>query len=107
MSTLSPVLADAFSLLRDNIYGYLDEAESLAIQDATWSAEDMDTARGLIGDLVLGIRGLMIEHELQSGGDCRICTSAWPCPVLTTIHGFVKDPQGQFVALASRAWKED
>jgi hypothetical protein len=107
MGALSPILADAFSLLRENICAYLDEAELLALQDAEWSIADMDTARGLIGDLVLAIRGLMIEHELRSGGDCRICASAWPCPVLTTIHGFVKDPEGQFVALARRAWKED
>jgi hypothetical protein len=107
MSALSPVLVDAFSLLRENICAYLDEAELLALQDAEWSAADRDTARGLIGDLVLAIRGLMIEHELRSGGDCRICASAWPCPALATIHGFVKDPEGQFVALARRAWKED
>jgi hypothetical protein len=107
MSALSPVMVDAFALLRENICAHLDEAESLAMQDAEWSATDTDSARGLIGDLVLAIRGLMIEHELQSGGDCRICTAAWPCPVLTTIHGFVKDPEGQFVALACRTWKED
>ena len=107
MNALSPVLADAFALLREDICAHLGEAESLAMQDAEWSATDMDSARGLIGDLVLGIRGLMIEHELQSGGDCRICTAAWPCPVLTTIHGFVKDPEGQFVTLARRAWKVD
>jgi hypothetical protein len=103
MSTLSPVLADAFGLLREDICAHLDEADSLVMQDAEWSADDMDKARELIGDLVLGIRGLMIEHELQSGGDCRICASAWPCPVLATIHGFVKDPEGQFVALARRS----
>ena len=107
MSTPSPVLADAFALLRNDICEHLDEADSLAMQDAEWSVDDMDAARELIGDLVLGIRGLMIEHELQTGGDCRICSSAWPCPVLATIHGFVKDPEGQFVALARRTWNED
>ncbi|MGH3800377.1 MAG: hypothetical protein ACRDTD_09650 [Pseudonocardiaceae bacterium] len=106
MSALSAVLADALALLRDDICTHLDEAESLAIQDAEWSTDDMERARGLIGDLVLGIRGLMIEHKLQNGGDCRICTSAWPCPVVTTIHGFVKDPERQFVALVRQARDE-
>src|SRR5262249_19331985 len=96
MSTPSAAQADAFALLREDICEHLDEAESLAFQDNDWSAGDIATARDLIGDLVLGIRGLMIEHELQSGGDCRICQSAWPCPVLATIHGFVKDPESQF-----------
>jgi hypothetical protein len=104
MSTLSAAQADAFALLREDICAHLDAADVLAIQDDDWSAEDMAHARKLIGDLVLGIRGLMIEHELQSGGECRPFKSAWPCPVLTTIHGFVKDPEGQFVALAKRAW---
>ncbi len=103
MSTFSPALADAFDLLRDNLYVHLHEADYLADQDDEWSADDMQTARKLIGDLVLVIRGLLIEHELQTSGDCRTCTSAWPCPVVTTIHAFLKDPQRQFVTLVLRA----
>jgi hypothetical protein len=56
-TTLSPVLADASSLLRENIRAHLEEAELLAVQNAEWSAEDMDTARGPICALVLTIRG--------------------------------------------------
>ncbi len=107
MSTLSPALADAFGLLRDDLCLHLDEADYLANQDDEWSADDMDVARGLIGDLVLVIRGLLIEHERQTSGDCQICTSAWPCPVVTTIHALVKDPQRQFVALVLRARDDD
>ena len=102
MSALSPVMADAFALLREDICAHLDEADALALQDADWSADDMDKARELIGNLVLGIRGLMIEHELQSSGECRTCASSWPCSVMATIHSFVKDPEGQFVTLANR-----
>ncbi len=103
MSTLSPALADAGHLLHDDLYVHLDEADYLAEQDDEWSAADIQTARKLIGDLVLVIRGLLIEHRPQSSGDCRICTSAWPCPVVTTIHAFVKDPQHQFISLVRRA----
>jgi hypothetical protein len=103
MSSLSPIRADAFALLREDICVHLEEAESLASQDDDWSAEDMANARQLINDLVLGIRGLMIEHELKSNGDCSTCASLWPCTVIVTIHGFVKDPEGQFVALANRS----
>ncbi|MGI9062640.1 MAG: hypothetical protein ACR2FQ_02290 [Pseudonocardiaceae bacterium] len=103
MSTLSPALADAGRRLHDDLYNHLDEADYLAEQDDEWSADDTETAHNLIGDLVLVIRGLLIEHRPQSSGDCRICTSAWPCPVVTTIHATVKDPQRQFVALVLRA----
>jgi hypothetical protein len=103
MSTPSPALADAGDLLHDDLYVHLHEAEYLAEQDDEWSADDMDTARKLIGDLVLVIRGLLVEHRPQSSGDCRLCPSVWPCPVVTTIHAFVKDPQRQFVALVRRA----
>jgi hypothetical protein len=37
------------------------------------------------------IRGLPIERGAQPSGDCRICASAWPCPVVTTIHALVND----------------
>jgi hypothetical protein len=103
LRTPSPALADAGHLLHDDLYVHLHEAECLAEQDNEWSADDRDTARKLIGDLVLVIRGLLIEHRSQSSGDCRICTSAWPCPVVTTIHATVKDPQRQFVALVLQA----
>lgn len=107
MSTPSPALAEAGHLLHDDLYLHLQEAEYLAQQDDEWSATDRETARKLIGDLVLVIRGLLVEHRARSGGDCRICTLAWPCPVVTTIHAFVKDPQRQFVALVLRARDEE
>ncbi|MGQ0775170.1 MAG: hypothetical protein ACT4NY_12245 [Pseudonocardiales bacterium] len=107
MSALTPVQADAFALLSDNLYLHLDEVNSLTIQCWTWSADEMQTASALIRDLVRVIRELLIEHKLQDSGDCRICTSAWPCPVVTTIHGLVKDPQRQFVPLVLRAMDMD
>jgi hypothetical protein len=103
MSTPSPALANAGHLLHEDLYDHLHEAEYLAEQDGEWSADDSETARKLIGDLALVIRRLLGEHRLQGGADCRICTSAWPCPVVTTIHAFLKDPQRQFVALVHRA----
>jgi len=103
MSTLTPVQADAFALLSDNLYAHLDEVALLANEGAMWSADDMKLTRDLICDLVRVIRELLIEHKLQDSGECRICTSAWPCPVVTTIHGLVKDPQRQFVPLVLRA----
>lgn len=106
MRTPSPTLADAGNLLPDDLYVHLHEAEYLAEQDDEWSAGDMATARKLIGDLVLVIRGLLVEHRPRNSGDCQICTLAWPCPVVMTIHAVVKDPQRQFVALVHRARDE-
>lgn len=106
MSTPSPALADALGLLRNEICLHLDEAEAWANQDREWSAEDNETARELIGDLVLIIRTLLVEHRLQASGDCRVCTSPWPCPVVSGIHAAVKDPERQFVALVLQS-RED
>lgn len=103
MTALSLACADAFGLLREDLCTHLEEADCLANQDGEWSDDDIQTARGLIGDLVLALRGLLIEHQLQTCGVCRICRCGWPCPVVTTIHAFVKDPQRQFVALVLRA----
>ncbi|MGQ0778288.1 MAG: hypothetical protein ACT4NY_28420 [Pseudonocardiales bacterium] len=107
MDPISPVLADAFYLLRHDLYGHLDEADCLANQEREWSVEDRATARKLIGDLVVVIRGLLLEHKVAESGNCRTCPSRWPCPVVTTIHDLVKDPQRQFVALVTRRLETD
>ena len=106
MSTIAPALADAFALLTEDLYVHLEEAEYLAQQDTEWSADEIDRARKLIDDLVLTLRGLLTEHELQTSGHCRVCAAAWPCPVVTTIHAFVKDPERQFAALILRTKDE-
>ncbi len=103
MNALSPALADAGHLLHEDLYNHLHEAEYLAEQDGEWSPDDSETARNLIGDLAMVMRRLLSEHRLQSSGNCQTCPSAWPCPVVTTIHATVKDPHRQFTALARRA----
>src|SRR5215470_14943108 len=40
MDQLQPAVADAFRLLRQDLYGYLDEAEFLATKVGEWSSED-------------------------------------------------------------------
>ncbi|HET9255571.1 MAG TPA: hypothetical protein VFO16_10255, partial [Pseudonocardiaceae bacterium] len=56
-----------------------------------WAEQDADAARTLIPALVKVIRALLIEHKMMPSGDCRICQSAWPCPVMTTIRALLKD----------------
>lgn len=106
MSTISPLLHDAFELLQTDLYGQLDDREYLASQSKEWTDDDIDAARKMIPDLVIVIRVLLIEHQIRPGTDCRICRSVWPCPVVTAIHGLLKDPQGQFLALVTRAHAE-
>jgi hypothetical protein len=97
------VVADAFDLLHKDLYHHLDEAEFLVRKFQEWTEENIDTARQLIPDLVIIVRGLLLDHQVRSDGDCRICRSAWPCPVVTLIHGLLKDPQRQYVELVNRA----
>ncbi|MGH3697228.1 MAG: hypothetical protein ACRDRX_25140 [Pseudonocardiaceae bacterium] len=103
MDTISPVHADAFRLLLADLYTHLCEAEELASRTGKWSAEDIDSVRRLIPDLLVMIRGLLIEHEVTPTGNCQTCASAWPCPVVTTIHAQVKDPEREFAAIIYRA----
>ncbi|HET9255936.1 MAG TPA: hypothetical protein VFO16_12135 [Pseudonocardiaceae bacterium] len=103
MDTIPPALADAFDLLRDDLHSHLDEADKLATKTGQWSRDDLDSARKLIPELVTMIRGLVVEHRPQPSGACQICGSTWPCPVVTTVHALVKDPDREFVALAQRA----
>lgn len=103
MDSLSPVIADAMRLLYRDLYRHLDEAESLATTCREWTKENVVTARVLIPNLVIVIRGLLLDHQVTPGGACRTCASVWPCPVVALIHNLVKDPQRQFVALFHRA----
>jgi hypothetical protein len=103
MGTLSPAVADAFGLLRMDLYRHLDEAEFLALKYQEWTEDDAENARALIPDLVFVIRGLLINHKVRPDGDCQTCASVWPCPVVTLIHGMVKDPERQYVALIRQA----
>lgn len=103
MDTISPVHADAFRLLLGDLYAHLCEAEDLVSKTDEWSDEDIESVRRLIPDLLVTIRGLLVEHEVTSSGNCRTCPSVWPCPVVRTIHALVKDPDRAFVAILSRA----
>jgi hypothetical protein len=96
MDATPPLVAEAFQLLLMDLYEHLSEAEFLATKTTAWSEEDIDSARRLIPDLILVIQGLLIEHQSVPGGDCRICLSVWPCPVVTKIHALVKDPDREF-----------
>lgn len=102
MDAMTPALTDAFRLLGADLLEYLCEAEDLACKVAEWSGEDADDARQLIPDLVLIVRGLLVEHEMRPLGTCRTCSSPWSCPVVTTIHALVKDPTRAFVTLVNR-----
>lgn len=107
MDMISPVVADAFTLLRADLYDHLDKADELASKTTGWYRDDVDAARKLIPDLVMVIRGLLMEHRPQPSGSCQICGSTWPCPVVTTIHALVKDPDREIVALARRAHENE
>jgi hypothetical protein len=103
MPTISPAVADAFRLLRTDLFCHLDEAEYLAIRWDSWSDEDVNTARALIPDLVFLVRQLLREHDVRTDGACEICMTQWPCPVVTTIHLVVKNPEHRFVPLVNNA----
>ncbi|MGH3693936.1 MAG: hypothetical protein ACRDRX_08120 [Pseudonocardiaceae bacterium] len=107
MDTISPAVADAYALLRSDLYGHLDQADELADKLTEWHRDDVDAARKLIPDLVMVIRGLLLEHQPQPSGTCQICGSPWPCPVVTTIHALVKDPEREIVAVVRRAHNQD
>ncbi|KAA2256531.1 hypothetical protein F0L68_26205 [Solihabitans fulvus] len=103
---MSPALANAFRLLRFDLYGYLDEIEFLV--------NDLDDADSpelrLIGELVPGlvttIRGMLARHVPNKEGFCPVCSiipggrqfrrESWPCREVQTIHDLLKDPDGVF-----------
>lgn len=106
MAPISLAVADAFHLLLTDLERHLDQAELLA-GSWEWTDHHVNTARELIPDLVLIIQQLLREHRVEANGGCQICTSAWPCPVVTTIHALVKDPDHQLATLMQRTGNDD
>lgn len=102
MDILTPAIADAFELLRQDLCRRLDEAESSSLSYWDWDDDEIDAAREVIPHLVLVLRGLLLDHRMRPGGECWTCSSAWPCPVVAVMHGLLKDPEHQFPALARR-----
>ncbi|HEX5403457.1 MAG TPA: hypothetical protein VFX16_14265 [Pseudonocardiaceae bacterium] len=105
MDKIEPALADAFRLLRQDISGYLDEAEFLATKLSEWSEEDAQSARNLVPDLTTIVRGILLDHKESSAETCPTCNTRWPCSTVRTIHGLVKDPTHEFVKIAQRAYE--
>ncbi len=103
MDNISAAVTNAFSLLRIDLYRHLDQADFLAGSWETWNEQDLNTIRELIWDLVQIVRQMLREHQFQDTGDCRVCISAWPCSVVTTIHDLVMSPEHQLVALTCQA----
>jgi hypothetical protein len=103
MDAVSPALADAHRLLRMDLYGYLDEAEFLSTKLSPWSTDDAGTARNLIPDLTMVVRGILVDHPSTADGNCSMCRTTWPCHTVNTIHGLIKDPEHEFVKIMNRA----
>jgi hypothetical protein len=103
MDQTAPALADAYHLLRQDLYGYLDEAEFLATNVGEWSTDDIQSARDLLPDLIGIVRAMLLDHKETAIGVCPTCNSRWPCVTVCTIHRLVKDPTGEFVKIAKRA----
>lgn len=104
MQKLSAAAADAFLLLRKDLYEYLDSAEALAMRYDEWIGDDVKQARALIPDLVTIIRGILVVHEETSTGRCLGCgQDEWPCQTVRAVHRLIKDPDNCFTTLLDHA----
>ncbi|HEU5474534.1 MAG TPA: hypothetical protein VFV67_28140 [Actinophytocola sp.] len=102
MKKLSPLVSDAFRMLREDLYRHLDDAETLATGHWPWSDAETESARALIEDLITVIRGVAALHNTPQGDHCRTCDAMWPCLAIETIHRLVKDPDTEFVNIQNR-----
>lgn len=103
MDSQSPAVADAFQLLRNDLYEHLDEVEFLAMKYEPWTDQDMKSARAVIPDLVIVIRMLLALHDTGIYEVCDNCNEEWPCQAFQQIHRLVKDPEAEYGRLLARA----
>ncbi|GAB3468574.1 hypothetical protein [Actinophytocola sediminis] len=100
MTAISPVLDQAYCLLRTDIYRQLDEIEYL-VQFDDWNDEQHELVRKVIPDLTTVIRGLIAEHESSTLGQCKKCGTTWPCMMTESIYALVKDPVRVFYRIVN------
>ncbi|MDV6011234.1 hypothetical protein [Haloechinothrix sp. LS1_15] len=105
MSDTAPARNDAFHLLRQDLYGHLDEAEFLAMKCVGWSDRDADIARELIPELVDTIRQIVLLHSTAPTGICD-CGEDWPCRTVSVIRAELKEPDSTIRALYIAAEEE-
>lgn len=99
MTTIPTARADAYELLRQDLYGHLDRAEYLALKVSRWHERDVAAARRLIPDLADVVRATVFQHGAGWHGRCRICHAEWPCATVQSIHQIVNDPAREFAKL--------
>jgi len=102
MDSQSPAVADAFHLLRHDLYAHLDEVEFLAMKYDPWLAADVTSARAVIPDLVTAIRVVLALHDTGTYDVCDNCREEWPCRAFQQIHRVVKDPDREYSRLLAR-----
>jgi hypothetical protein len=102
MDSNSPVVADAYHLLQQDLFRHLEEAEYLA--EKRWSDEQIEMVRCLLTELSAIVRHVLGGHRPTEGGGCRGCVpNTWPCQAVSTIHRLVKHPDYHFVRLVRGA----
>jgi len=102
MDSQSPAVADAFHLLRNDLYAHLDEAEFLALKYDSWTDADEKSARAVIPDLVTVIRVVLALHDTRTHEVCDNCNEEWPCQAFRQIHRLVKNPDAEYGKLLAR-----
>jgi hypothetical protein len=93
----SAVIAEAFSLVRQDLYLHLEEVEDFADEE-DWTEEQLEWAHELLGELCAVLREVLFVHRPEDGV-CQACGHQWPCSVVVLIHAEVKSPQRHFVRL--------
>jgi hypothetical protein len=99
----SAALDDAFQLLRNDLYEYLEEAEYLPDRLRHLITPELAPLAQVVGDLVTVVRGVVVQHKADDDVVCTVCKTEYPCLAVSTIRELVKDPDRVFVELITAA----
>ena len=103
---VSPTLARAMYLLRQEIYGYLDEDERFMDLNM-WDDEDVALAQELVPALTFVLRNIVAKHKVAPNGTCTECGEFWPCPLINYVHTALHDPNQPHVAVQRKLNESD
>jgi hypothetical protein len=110
---ISDALSRAFSLLDQDMLGYLDAVEQLTDEHQTDDDTVLAVARTEVPRLIAALRGTLGNHQADILGLCLGCAptwidgrftrTPWPCPVVDAAHTYLKDPDSIYPDLGQRS----
>lgn len=104
LEELNPAQSDAYNLLRQKMLTCLECVDDAVTPENHYDNEVvLAVAHNEIPRLIIALRGVVKDHKADANGRCQSCgyrkigdsfePTLWPCPVVNSVHAYVREPE--------------